>query len=66
VAVPVMQIGVVRVRVPQWRMPVPMRVRLRNPPLMCVLVVPVMPVAVLVFQRLMLMPMVMTFGEVHP
>jgi len=48
VAVTVMQIGVVRVRVPQWRMPVPVRVRLRHRPFVRVLVVPVMPVAVLV------------------
>jgi hypothetical protein len=43
-----------------------MRIRLRNRHLMLMPVMAVVPMTVLVFQRLMLMLMVVPFGEVHP
>jgi len=64
VTVPMMQIRIMRMRVAQRRMAVPMRIRLRNRHLMLMLVMPVVPMTVLVFQPLMLM--VVPFGEVHP
>ena len=62
--VPMMQIWIIRMGVAQRRMAVPMRIRLRNRHLMLMLVMPVVPMTVLVFQPLMLM--VVPFGEVHP
>ena len=62
--VPMMQIRIMRMRVAQRRMAVPMRIRLLNRHLMLMLVMPVVPMTVLVFQPLMLM--VVPFGEVHP
>jgi hypothetical protein len=64
--VPMMQIRIMRMRVVQRRMAVPMRIRLRNRHLMLMPVMAVVPMTVLVFQRLMLMLMVVPFGEVHP
>jgi hypothetical protein len=64
VTVPMMQIRIMRMRVVQRRMAVPMRIRLRNRHLMLMPVMAVVPMTVLVFQRLMLM--VVPFGEVHP
>jgi len=64
--VPMMQIRIMRMRVAQRRMAVPMRIRLLNRHLMLMLVMPVVPMTVLVFQPLMLMLMVVPFGEVHP
>jgi hypothetical protein len=65
VTVPVMQIRIMRMRVAQRRMVVPMRMGLRNRLLMLMPVMAVVPMTVLVFQPLMLMLMVVPFGEVH-
>ena len=61
-----MQVGVMRMGVAKWPVPVPMRMRLRHRSIMRVLMVRVVPMAVLVFDRLMLMLVLMAFGEVHP
>ena len=66
VTVPVMQVGVMRMRVPQGRMPMPVGMRLRHRPVMRVPMVRVMFVAVLVFERLVLMFVIVAFGEMHP
>ena len=66
VTVPVMQIRIMRMRVAQRRMVVPMRMGLRNRHLMLMPVMAVVPMTALLFQRLMLMLMVVPFGEVHP
>ena len=61
-----MQVGVMRMGVAQRLMPVPMRMRLRHRSLMRVLMVPVVLMAVLVFDRLVLMLVLMALGQVHP
>jgi hypothetical protein len=66
VAVSVMQVGVMRMGVAQWRMSVPMRMRLRHRSVMRVLMVRVVPMAVLVLERFVLMLVLMAFGEVQP
>jgi hypothetical protein len=71
VAVPVMQVGVMRMGVMQRRMAVPMRMRLidrtvMHVPIVRVLVVLVMAMAVLVLERLVPMLVVVPFGEMHP
>ena len=66
VTVPVMQIRIMRMRVAQRRMVVPMRMGLRNRLLMLMPVMAVVPMTVLVFQPLMLMLMVVPFGQVRP
>ena len=50
-AVPVMEVGKMRVAVPQRLMAVPVRLRLRHGPVVAVPVVPVMDVTVLVLER---------------
>ena len=65
-AVPVMQVGVMRMGVAQRRMAVPMRMRFADRPLMCVPVVRVVSMAVLVFERLVRMLVRVVFGEMHP
>ena len=65
-AVPVMQVRVVRMGVAQRRVAVPMRMRFADRPLMRVPVVRVMSVAVLVLERLVRMLMLVTFGQMHP
>jgi hypothetical protein len=64
-AVPVMQIGVMRVLVPHGLMTVPMRMRFGHRSIM-VLMVSVMHMRVVVFQSLVVVPMVMPFGQVQP
>jgi hypothetical protein len=65
-AVPVMQVRVVRMGMTQWRMAMPMRMRLADQPLMRVPVVRVVSMAVLVFERLVRMLVLVAFGEMHP
>jgi len=61
-----MQVGIMRMGVAQRLMPMPMRMRVRHRSVMRVLMVRVVPMAVLVFDRLVLMLVLMAFGEVHP
>jgi hypothetical protein len=65
-AMPVMQVGVMRVGVAQWRMAVPMRMRFDDRPVMRVPVMRVVPMTVLMFERLVRMLVLMAFGEMHP
>ena len=65
-AVPVMQVGVMRMRVAQRRVAVPMRMRFADRPIMRVPVMRVVPMAVLVFERLVRMLVLVVFGEMHP
>ena len=66
VAMPVMQVGVMRMGVAQWRVAVPMRMRLADRPVMRVLVVRIVSMAVLVFERLVRMLVLVALGEMHP
>ena len=61
-----MQVGVMRVGVAQRRMAVPVRMRFADRLVMRVPMVRIVPMAVLVLERLMLMVMVMALGEMHP
>lgn len=61
-----MQVGVMRMGVAKRLMPVPMRMRLHHRSFMRVLMVRVVLMAVLVLDRLVLMLVLMAFGEVHP
>ena len=61
-----MQVGVVRMRVAQRRVAMPMRMRFADRPVMGVPVVGVVLMHVLVFERLVAMLMVVAFGEMHP
>ena len=63
---PVMQVGVMRMGVAQWRVAVPMRMRLADRPVMRVLVVRVVSMAVLVFERLVRMLVLVALGEMDP
>ena len=65
-AVPVMQVRVVRMGMTQWRMAMPMRMRFADRPVMRVPVMPVVAMTVLVFERLVRMLVLMPFGEMHP
>ena len=65
-AVPVMQVGVMRMGVAQRRVAVPMRMRLADRPVMRVPVMRIVPMAVLVFERLVRMLVLVAFGEMHP
>jgi hypothetical protein len=65
-AMPVMQVGVMRMGVAQRRVAVPMRMRLADRPLVRVPMVRVMSMAVLVFERLVRMLVLVAFGEMHP
>ena len=62
----VVQVGIMRMAMPQWLMPVPVRMRLRHQPVMTVLMMQVMYMAVLVLKRPMLVFVIMPFGQVHP
>ena len=64
-AVSVMQVGVMRMTVPQRLMAVPVRMRLRHGAVVTVLVVQVMDVAVLVLERVVFVFVIVTFGEMH-
>ena len=63
---PVMQIGIMRVRMAQRRVPMGVRMRLRHRPIVCVPVVFIVHMAVFVFERLVLMFMGVALGEMHP
>jgi hypothetical protein len=65
-AMPVMQVGVMRMGVAQWRVTVPMRMRFADRPVMPVPVVRVVSMTVLVFERLVRMLVLVAFGEMHP
>ena len=65
-AVPVMQVGVMRMGVAQWGVAVPMRMRFADRPVMRVPVMRIVPMAVLVFERLVRMLMLVALGEMHP
>ena len=65
-AVPVMQVRVVRMGVAQRRVAVPMRMRFADRPLVRVPVVCIVSMVVLVFERLVRMLVLMAFGEMHP
>ena len=65
-AMPVVQVGVMRMGVAQRRVAVPMRMRLADRPVVRVPVVRVVSMAVLVFERLVRMLVLVPFGEMHP
>ena len=65
-AMPMMKVRVVWMGVTQWRVRVPMRVRFADRPVMRVLVMHVVRMSVLVFERLMRMLVFVALGEVHP
>jgi hypothetical protein len=65
-AMPVMQVGVMRMRVAQRRVAVRMRMRFADRPIMRVPVVRVVAMAMFVFERLVRMFVLVAFGEVHP
>ena len=65
-AVPVMQVGVMRMGVAQWGVAVPMRMRFADRPVMRVPVMRVVSMAVLVFERLVRMLVLVAFAEMHP
>ena len=64
--VPVMQVGVMRMGVAQRCVAVPMRMRFADGPVMRVPVVLVVSMAVLVFERLVRMLVLVAFGQMHP
>jgi hypothetical protein len=66
VAVPVMKIRIVRMGVDHWLMPVPMRVRLCDRPIMLVLVMLVTGMAVFMFECVVLVFMLTPFSKMHP
>jgi hypothetical protein len=66
VAVPVMKIRIVGMGVDHRLMPVPMRMRLCDRPIMLVLVMLIMGIAVLVFKCAVLVFMFMSFSKMHP
>ena len=66
VAVPVMKIRIVGMGVDHRLMPVPMRMRFCDRPIMLVLVMPIMGVAVFVFERVVLVFMFVPFSKMHP
>lgn len=63
---PVMQIRVMRMPVPQGFMAVPMGMRFADRALMGVLMMVVMAVQMVMLQRLMLMLVVVPFGQMQP
>ncbi len=65
-AVAVVQVGIVRVLVPQRFVAMPVRVRLAYGTIVLVLMMLVMDVAVLVLQRFMLVPMGVPLGQMEP
>lgn len=64
--VSMMQVGVMRVLVPHGCMPMPVRMRLGHWPVMVMLVVLVMNMNVVMLQGLMIVLMVMPFGQMKP
>ena len=65
-AMPVMQVGVMRMGVAQRRVAVPMRMWFADRPVMRVPVMRVVSMVVLVFERFVRMLVLMAFGEMHP
>jgi hypothetical protein len=65
-AMPMMQIGIVRVTVPQWFVVVPVRMRLAHRPVVPMLMVLVMSVVMFMFERIMLVLVVVALSQVHP
>ena len=65
-AVPVMQVGVMRMGVAHRRVAVPVRLRFADRPVMRVPVMRVVAITVLVFERLVRMLVLVPFGEMHP
>lgn len=65
-AMPVVQVGIMRMGVTQRRVTVPMRMRFADRPVMGVPVMRVVSMAVLVFERLVRMLVLVAFGEMHP
>ena len=65
-AMPVVQVGVMRMGVAQWGVAVPMRMRSADRPVMRVPVMRIVSMAVLVFERLVRMLMLVALGEMHP
>ena len=63
---PVVQVWIVRMTVPEGFMSMPVRVRLGHLTFMNVLVVLVVPMNMLMLDRLMFMLVNMPFGEVNP
>ena len=63
---PVMQIGIVRMRMVQGFMTVPVRMRLRHWPIMEMLVMVVMCMTVFMFQPVVLVFVLMTLREMKP
>ena len=61
-----MQIGIVRVRVPHRFVPMPMGMRLTHRPVMAMLVMFVVNMAVIVFYGFMCVLMIMTLGQMQP
>ena len=66
VSVPVVQVGIVRVAVPEWLVPVHVGVRFDHRPLMRVLVVGVMYMQVLMLDRFVQMGVLMPLAEMQP
>lgn len=66
VVVPVMRIRVVRVRVTQRLMAMPMRMRFAHRPLMRMLMMRVMNMDVIMFKRAVVMFVFVPFGEMKP
>jgi hypothetical protein len=66
VAVQVMKIRIVRMGVDHRLMPVPMRVRLGDRPIMLMLVMLIMGMAVFMFEHVVLVFMLMPFSKMHP
>ena len=63
--VPVMQIRIMRVLVPHWFVPMPVRVRFGNRPIMVMLVMIVVQVDMVVFQNAMAVLMVVPLGQMQ-
>ena len=61
-----MQVGVMQMAVPEGRMHMPVRMRLGHRPVVAVPMVQVVNVGVLVLQRVVLVFVIMPFGQVHP
>jgi hypothetical protein len=66
VGMPMMKIRIVRMRVEHRFMPVPVRMRLGDRPVMLVLMMLVMGMAVIMFEGAVPVFMFMPFGKMHP
>lgn len=61
-----MQIGIMRVPVPYRSVPMPMHMRFAHRPFMLVIVMHIMRMSMLVFQRFVHMFVLVTFGQMKP